>query len=202
MSELVGVVLAAGLGTRFEAGNKLVATVEDEPIVRRAVRSLAEAPLDRTVAVVGHDDESVRDAVESHADETIGNAEYERGQSRSVRLGARDAREAGADAVVFLPGDMPCVDPETVRKLGAAYRGGDADIFVPTYDGQRGNPVLFDAVHFEDLISLSGDVGGRSLFDEGTVRRVSVDDPGIHLDIDTKADLQNVRQSDCGVGRS
>ncbi|GAB7021246.1 nucleotidyltransferase family protein [Halostagnicola bangensis] len=202
MTELVGVVLAAGLGTRFEDGNKLLATVEDEPIVRRAVRSLADASLDRTVAIVGNDASVVRDAVEPHVDETLKNDKYELGQSRSVRLGARYAREAGADAAVFLPGDMPCVDPETVRRLSTAYRDGGADILVPTHDGQRGNPVLFDAVHFDDLTSLSGDVGGRSLFAEGTVRRVSVDDPGINLDVDTEADLRSARQSDCGVGRS
>ncbi|WP_137290561.1 nucleotidyltransferase family protein [Natronorubrum halophilum] len=202
MVELVGVVLAAGRGTRFEGGNKLLATVDDEPIVGRSARALAGGSLDRTIAILGHDSEAVRDAIGPHVDETTINDEYERGQSRSVRSGARYAREFGADAALFLPGDMPCVDAATVRRLADAYRDDSADIVVPTYEGHRGNPVLFDAVHFDELASISGDVGGRALFDAANVRRVPVDDPGIHLDVDTAADLESVRQSDCDGGRS
>lgn len=202
MSELVGVVLAAGLGTRFEDGNKLLARVEGEPIVARAARSMSDAGLERTIATLGHDGAAVRRAVDPHVDETIQIDEYERGQSRSVRAGAQYARDATADAVVFLPGDMPCIDPATVRQLVDAYQQGSDGAVVPTYDDRRGNPVLFDAGHFDELASISGDTGGRKLFEDSDVRRVSTDDPGIHTDIDTRTDLWSVRQSGCDTGRS
>ncbi|AHG01245.1 molybdenum cofactor cytidylyltransferase (plasmid) [Halostagnicola larsenii XH-48] len=202
MTGLVGVVLAAGLGTRFEDGNKLLARVEGEPIVGRAARSIADASLDRTIATLGHDGPAVRRAVDPHVDETIQVDEYERGQSRSVRAGARYARETTADAALFLPGDMPCVESKTVRRLVDAYRSAGDGAVVPTYDDRRGNPVLFDAAHFDELASLAGDTGGRELFEKIDVRRVPTNDPGIHVDIDTRTDLWSVRQSGCDTGRS
>lgn len=202
MPELVGIVLAAGLGTRFEDGNKLLARVEGEPIVARAARSMVDASLDRTIATLGHDGSAVRRAVDPYVDETIQIDEYERGQSRSVRAGAQCARDADADAVLFLPGDMPCVDPATVHRLVDAYQSGSDGVIVPTYDDRRGNPVLFDAAHFDELASLSGDTGGRELFEDSSVRRVSTVDPGIHVDIDTRTDLWSVRQSGCDTDRS
>ncbi|RQH01416.1 nucleotidyltransferase family protein [Natrarchaeobius oligotrophus] len=189
MSEIVGVVLAGGLGTRYEGGNKLLATLpgDDEPLVRRAALSLAPA-VDYTVAVLGHESDAVGAAVEPAVDETAYNPEYERGQSASVRVGTRTARERRAAAAVFLPGDMPRVDPRTVERIVDAHRDGDADAVVPTTDGRRGNPVLFDAGLFDALLELSGDTGGRALFDDADVRRIDVADPGIHADVDTVAD--------------
>ncbi|TYL36985.1 nucleotidyltransferase family protein [Natronococcus pandeyae] len=197
MGELIGIVLAGGRGTRFEDGNKLLATVDGDPIVSHAARSLDVDSVDHTIAVLGHDADAVEKVVAAHVDETTYNPEYARGQSQSVRLGARAASERDADAAIFLPGDMPCVDETTVERLVEAYRDGRHDVVVPTSDGQRGNPVLFDAAQFDTLQELSGDTGGRAVFETADVHRIAVDDPGVHLDVDTVADRERLRQSDC-----
>jgi molybdenum cofactor cytidylyltransferase len=198
MSDLIGIVLAGGEGTRFDGGNKLLATLDEAPIVSHAARSLNGEAVDHAVAIIGHDADAVRGAIEPHVDEIRENQAYERGQSRSVRLGTRVAGERGADAVLFLPGDMPCVDRATVDRLAAAFRDGDHTIVVPTYEGRRGNPVLFDASHFDALRDVTGDTGGRALLERNAAHRVPVDDPGIRIDVDTVADLERLRQSDCG----
>lgn len=191
---IVGVLLAAGTGSRFDDGNKLLADVAGEPIVRRAGRTLAKAPVDRTIAVVGYEGDRVRDALDGVVDRVVNNPDYEAGQSESVRRGVRAARETGADAIVFLPGDLPCVDPDTVATLLAAFRESDADIVVPVIDGDRGNPVVFGESLFNALASVSGDVGGRALFAERAVRRVTVDDRGVLRDVDTVADLRELER--------
>lgn len=202
MREVVAVVLAGGRGTRFEDGNKLLATVDREPIVSRAARSLDVNGVDYTVAILGHEADAVREIVAPTVDETRNNPEYARGQSRSVRVGTRAASERGADAALFLPGDMPCIDESTVKRLVETYREDRHDVVVPTYEGQRGNPVLFDATHFDALRDVTGDTGGRALLEAADVHRVPVDDPGIRIDIDTVADLERLRQSDCGDQRA
>ncbi|UHQ98439.1 nucleotidyltransferase family protein (plasmid) [Natrinema zhouii] len=197
MSTVVGVLLAAGTGSRFEDGNKLLARFEDEAIVSHAARTLATAPLEHTIGIVGHDADRVRPVVSEFVDDTIDNDDYSHGQSRSVRLGARAARESDADAALFLPGDMPCVDPATVRAVVDGYSDGSEGIVAPTDGDRRGNPVLFDVRHFDSLTSVSGDTGGRALFESGDVRLVPVDDSGIATDVDTVADLRRLRHSGC-----
>ncbi|RQG93101.1 nucleotidyltransferase family protein [Natrarchaeobius halalkaliphilus] len=188
MGEIVGIVLAGGLGTRFEDGNKLLATVDGEPVVRHAARTLAVPAVEYTIAVLGHDARTVGQAVSADVEETVSNPDFAEGQSASVRAGTRAARERDADAAIFLPGDMPRVDPETVTRVVETYRSDGGEVVVPSFDGKRGNPVLFDGTCFAELLELSGDTGGRALFDAADVRRVAVDDPGIHRDVDTVAD--------------
>ena len=196
MTSVLGVLLAAGQGTRFEAGNKLLAEIDDEPVVDHAARTLVATRIDDVLAVLGHDADRVEDALADLADldlRTVRNPDYEEGQATSVALGAQIADEEGFDAALFALGDLPCVAPETVRQLVETFEQGDAGIVVPTHGGQRGNPVLFGRDHFEELAGLSGDRGGRTLFESHPVERVPVDDPGIHRDVDTVADLERTR---------
>ena len=197
MATVLGVVLAAGRSTRFETGNKLLAEIGGEPVVVYAARTLFGSAngVDDALAVLGHESGRIEDALADLNLRTVKNPDYGTGQATSVALGARIAAEEGFDAALFVLGDLPCVAPGTVRQLVETFEQADAQIVVPTHDDKRGNPVLFGRQHFEELASLTGDRGGRAIFETHPVERVPVDDPGIHLDVDTVADLQRVRDS-------
>lgn len=185
-----GVLLAAGTGSRFDEGNKLLAALDGQPVVAHAARTLTESNLDEVVAVVGHDREQVAEALPPES-AVVTNTDYRAGQSASVRRGVEAARERGAESVLFALGDMPRVAVETVDEILRAYRKSSdrPGIVAPRHGGQRGNPVLFDAGHFDALADVSGDRGGRALVDSEPVSWVDVADPGIHEDVDTLADL-------------
>jgi molybdenum cofactor cytidylyltransferase len=185
-----GVVLAAGRGTRFEGGNKLLANVDGTPIVRRAAETLRRSAVDELLAVVGHEADRVMDALDDLDVSVRRNENYAAGQSTSVRTGVDAARDADWDAVVFVLGDMPFVRPSTVDALRTAYESGDGSIVAPAYEGQRGNPVLFGRRHYDALADVSGDRGGRRLIEthENAVL-VDTDDPGVTRDVDYRADL-------------
>jgi molybdenum cofactor cytidylyltransferase len=191
---VAGVLLAAGTGSRFRSGNKLLATVDGEPVVARAARSMLSA-LPAVVAVVGHDADRVG-AVLSAVDDggrlaVVGNPDYREGQATSVRAGVRAAGDA--DAVVIALGDMPRVTPETVGALVRAYRGGAGTALAAAFEGRRGNPVLFDAEHFAALTAVDGDTGGRAVLLSGDRSAlVETGDPGVCRDVDTVDDLDRV----------
>ena len=189
---VVGVLLAGGTSSRFGEANKLLAELDGDPVVRHTARTLLDAGLESVVAVLGHEAEAVRAALDGLPVRTVDNPDYEEGVSTSVGCGV-DAG-ADADAIVFLPGDMPVVDPETVALLVDAYRGGLGTALAAANGKRRGNPVLFDRVHFEELARVEGDVGGRSVLrsapDGGLIE---TDDPGVHRDVDTEEDLSEVR---------
>jgi len=184
-----GVLLAAGRGTRFEGGNKLLAEVDGEPVVRRAATTLTGTPLDGVVAVLGHEAEAVKAALEGLDLATRYNEDYAGGQSTSVAAGVAAARERGWDAAVFALGDMPFVDADTVETLLGAYADRAGTVLAPAYEGTRGNPVLFDRRHFDSLADVTGDRGGRDIIEAaGTL--VTVDDPGTRRDVDRRRDLE------------
>lgn len=190
-STVGGVLLAAGESTRFESGNKLTATVDDTPIVRRSAESLVESRLDEVVAVVGHEEAAIRDELSSLDVSFLANQHYQEGQSTSVRAGVEAAQTRAWDATLIALGDMPFVNAETIDALVSAYLSGRGTIVVAAYEGKRGNPVLFDAEHYEPLTDVTGDKGGRRLIEghEDSVL-VETDDPGTVRDVDYEADIE------------
>jgi len=189
---VAGVLLAAGTSSRFGEANKLLARVDGDPIVRRAGRTLAGADVSPLLAVVGHEAERVREALSGLGYRIVENPAYARGQATSVRagIGALD----GVDAVVLALGDMPFVDPATIDALVRTYRAGTWTALAAACRGRRGNPVLFDATHFDALTDVEGDVGGRAILLDGDASAlVETGDPGVLRDVDTRGDLDEAQ---------
>jgi molybdenum cofactor cytidylyltransferase len=186
---VVGVLLAAGDSRRFGDRNKLLVEVDGEPMVRRAAWSLVDAGLERVIAVVGHEADRVRDALAGLDVETVENPAYADGQATSLAVGTRAAREAGAAAICYALGDMPWVRPSSIEELVRAYLADAGDPLAVAYEGDRGNPTLFDARHFDALEAVDGDIGGREiLLTDERAALVETGDPGIRRDIDEPGD--------------
>ncbi|MFB6270826.1 MAG: NTP transferase domain-containing protein [Halobacterium sp.] len=190
-ASVAGVLLAAGTSSRYGDANKLLADVDGTPMVRRSAATLLDAGLSPVVVVVGYEADRVRDALEGLDVAFAENPDYESGQASSVRAGVRAVERASADvdAAVFALGDMPFVSPESVRALVAAYEAGEGSALAAGFDGERGNPVLFDAAHFPALAGREGDVGGKHVLlsaDDAAV--VETDDAGVRRDVDRPSD--------------
>lgn len=186
---VAGVVLAAGTSSRFGETNKLLATVEGEPLVRRAVETVLAAGLAEVAVVVGYEAAAVRSAVSDLPVRAVENPDYADGQATSVRRGVAAVDDA-ADAALFALGDMPDVAPATVETLVDAFAAGAGDPLVAACEGRRGNPVLFGRGYFDRLAAVEGDTGGREIIlaSEGT-RLVETGDPGVLRDVDRPEDL-------------
>jgi molybdenum cofactor cytidylyltransferase len=187
-ASVAGLLLSAGESSRFEGGNKLLATLDGEPLVRHAALSLVDARLEPRIAVLGNDAPTVETALDGLDFEFVHNPDYAAGQSASVRRGV--AALSDVDAVVIALGDMPRVDPASMRALVRVYESGRASALAAACDGKRGNPVLFDRRYFDALTDVDGDTGGREILLEGEHSAlVETGDPGVLRDVDTRADL-------------
>ena len=190
---VAGVLLAAGTSSRFGEANKLLATVDGDPLVRHAARSLAAADVDSPVAVVGHGADRIERALDGLGFSVVYNPDYEQGQATSVRVAINALDDV--TAAVFALGDMPCIRPQTTTALVAAYRAGRGTALAAAHEGERGNPVLFDSYYFDALADVEGDVGGRHILLSGEDSAlVETGDPGVTRDVDTSADLDDLRR--------
>lgn len=184
-----GVLLAAGMSSRYGDCNKLLEPLNGEPIVRHAARSLVESNVDAVTVVVGYESEGVKEALTDLDVDFWENDEYAAGQSTSVRAGVRAAAKGGADAALVALGDMPRVSPDSIDLLVAAYKRELGDVIAAAHTGRRGNPVLFDARFFEALTDLKGDTGGRELLrDAEEAVAIETSDPGVRRDVDRPED--------------
>jgi molybdenum cofactor cytidylyltransferase len=107
------------------------------------------------------------------------------GMGDSIAAAVRATRDAPGWLV--LPGDLPLIRPESLRRVASALtRDG---IVVPMHRGERGHPVAFGASFAEALVTLSGAEGAASIVRAHVPLKMEIDDPGIVADIDTLADL-------------
>jgi molybdenum cofactor cytidylyltransferase len=187
---IVGVLLAAGASTRFNANKLLHALPDGTPIAVAAATNL-RAALDRVVAVVRPDVPELGRALGEAGVEVSVCAEAVSGMGHSLAHAIAATPEASGWVVALA--DMPFVSPETIRSVAAALRDG-AELAAPSYRGMRGHPVAFAARYRDDLEALTGDAGARALLkrDHERIRVVEVDDPGVLRDIDTPDDLNAV----------
>lgn len=187
MGDIVGILLAAGSGSRFGGGKLLHPLADGRPLVLAAVAGL-QAACGRVVAVVRPGDGELATTLAVAGCEVVIAAEAARGMGHSLAAGVRAA--AGAAGWLVGLADMPGIAPATYRLVAEALGAGHA-IAAPVWEGRRGHPVGFAARWYDSLSALAGDTGARALLTAApdAVYPVPVADPGIILDIDRPADL-------------
>ena len=184
---IAAIVLAAGQSRRMGRINKLTAELDGVPMVAHVVDTVAETAAEPVVVVVGHEAERVRDALAGRDVTFVENPDFATGLSSSLKR-AIAALPGDIDGAVVCLGDMPNVSPRHIERLIAAFDPAqDRGICVPTFDGKRGNPVLWDRRYFEEMVEIAGDVGARHLIGShaDAVWEVPMEDGGVLLDLDT-----------------
>lgn len=183
--EIRGLLLCGGKASRF-GGDKLLAG--DPPIVAEAARNLKDA-LGNALAVIPLGKAGLRSVLEGAGCEVLETDRTTQGMSGSLAAGV-EATEGARGWIVAL-GDMPRVRGATIRDIAHAL--GEGAVIAAPVDarGRRGHPVGFAEALRDELLSLEGDVGARSVLARhaGEIRALPTDDAGIFIDIDTADDL-------------
>lgn len=181
------IILAAGRSTRSGTTNKLLMRMNGHTVIRQTVARVAEAGFDEPIIVTGYQAEDVNTALSGISYRHIHNPGYASGMASSLKLGL-SLLDKGTEFACVCLGDMPLVNAATLKALAsAATRFSEFKVFIPTFNGKRGNPVLWQADMFPLLGNIRGDKGGRQIIHdhEDLVCEVSVEDHGILIDLDT-----------------
>ena len=121
---MTAIVLAAGEGTRMKSRHpKVMHKLLDRPLVSWVTRAAREAGAGHIVVVVGHGADEVRAHLADEGDvECVEQAER-LGTGHAVRV-ALEATGVDSDPVVILNGDLPLIEPATVRAFADAVADG------------------------------------------------------------------------------
>lgn len=188
----VGVLLAAGRGSRFDpTGNisKLLQKIDGLPIVCLAAAALREACTE-LIAIVRPSSSELKLWLKQAGCIVIECPDAHSGMGHSLAWGIAEAdRLYNPDIIVVALGDMPFIKPSTIEQLIAAI-SPEVQAASPEFMGQRGNPVAFGRTVFEQLGQCRGDRGAIAVLKEGQLHLISVTDPGVLRDIDSPEDLK------------
>ncbi|MEM9739934.1 MAG: NTP transferase domain-containing protein [Pseudomonadota bacterium] len=183
------VLLAAGQSSRYEEGDKLLATFDDKPLMDHAAEKLRDDRVFRRVAIVGPEHLKRQNRLKTKGWMTLVNNDTKQGQGTSLARAATVLQDQpGLEAALVLLADMPCVPESHLRALRAAMEPGVQAVMTDV-DGVLGPPALFHRSVLTQLGTLSGDRGARGLFERlDTTRTVKLAAP-LAQDVDRVQDL-------------
>lgn len=187
------IILAAGRSTRMGA-NKLLADVGGRPMLRIAAETALASGARPVLVVTGHQSDAARAALAGLDIGFVDSPDYAAGLSASLKAGLRAVPPDCRGALVML-GDMPRITAAHLDALVAAFADDECRIIVPVHEGRIGNPLLWPADLFAEMLQLQGDAGARSLLSghADRVREVAVATDAIFADVDTPEALAAVR---------
>ena len=182
-------IMAAGSGRRF-GGNKLAADLDGKTLIRRALEAVPAAQFTAVTVVSQYED------IEALAGQfgfaAIHNDRPDLGLSHTIRLGTEAMRTC--DGILYMVADQPKLCQETVARLVEVFRQHPDKIVGAGHDGRRGNPNLFPARFFSELMAITGDHGGSSVIRAHEEAFLLVEtDPAELLDCDTPEALESLR---------
>ena len=161
------IVLASGRGERFLASggatHKLKALLAGKSVLQHTLDAVKASGLLWHLEDAGHP-----------------------GMGDSIAAAVRAT--SGAAGWMILPGDLPLIQPQTLRDLAEAQP--ECDVLAPVHRGRRGHPVRFAARFGPTLMALTGDQGAAGIARAAGVTEWVVGDAGCVTDIDTMQDLQ------------
>ncbi len=177
------IILAAGASTRM-GHPKALTPIRGVPALTLVARTARSAGADPVIVVLGADMEKTFFAVPADA-QAVRFADWRRGRTASLKAGIRGLLEPCP--ILVWPVDHPLVTASTLKRLLAAQ----GEIRVPVHEGKRGHPTVFATDAARGILALRDDEPLHNLLhaDPRRVVEVHVQDEGVLLNLDTRADL-------------
>lgn len=179
------IVMAAGNASRF-GENKLLATVDGQTMIERTLRAVPAHRLCSVCVVTQYP--AVAALARTAGFFVVENHHPAWGISHTIALGLQAM--PSLDAALFLVADQPYLQRQSVERLLDVYAQSPAYITAVSHNGRRGNPCLFPARFFPELLALQGDQGGSAVIHahQDLLRLMEVDALQLR-DVDTPQQL-------------
>jgi molybdenum cofactor cytidylyltransferase len=192
------VVLAAGGSSRFGSPKQL-AHWQGKSFIEHVVDTALASPARPVVVVLGAEVTQSQALLAGRPVQVVLNSAWAEGQSTSMKAGLATL-PPNIHSALFLLVDLPGVTPEVMSALIQRHRQTLAPLVWPEYEGQRGNPILFDRALFSELAQVQGDTGGRPVVMKykDQAEKVAVAQWGILEDFDRPEDLENLQAGGSG----
>ncbi|MEG2337881.1 MAG: selenium cofactor biosynthesis protein YqeC, partial [Clostridium sp.] len=179
---IAAVIMASGFSRRM-GRNKLTMKINGISMIRRVALAATRSNLNKIVLV--YRDDYVLDEIDDLPIALCKNTEAESGQSMSIKLGINSLNN-NYRGYMFMVSDQPFLDSNIINAVINNFNAKDDYIALPYYGDKKGNPVIFPSYLREDLLSLSGDNGGKVVIEKcEKINKVFVKDEVKGIDVDT-----------------
>ena len=186
------ILLAAGQSKRMNGENKLTKKIQDIPLIKYSVKNILASSIDELIVVLGYQKEVIERIIDKNEKvKFVFNKNFESGMASSIKTGLNNLSEK-TEAFFICLGDMPMVSHDIYNQLIKSK--DNKEIIVPTYKGQRGNPVLFDKSMKEKVLDIRGDVGAKKILElnKDKISNLEINNQSISKSFNTQGDFSSL----------
>ena len=181
------ILMASGEGRRF-GGNKLLASFEGQPLIRRILSATDTDLFSRRIVVTRHSE--IADICRESGIEAI--LHHRPDRNDTVRIGLEGFGKTLPDGCMFCPCDQPLLSKATVEALARAFWERPDGIYRLSWQNIPGSPIIFPKAYYEALKALPKGKGGSHVIRSSNlrVRCVEAASEWELKDVDTVEDLK------------
>ena len=186
------ILLAAGQSKRMNGENKLSKEIQGIPLIKHSVKNILASSIDELIVILGYQKDIMEKLIDKNEKiKIIFNKDFESGMASSIKTGLDNLSEK-SEAFFICLGDMPMVSHDIYNQLIKSK--DNKEIIVPTYKGQRGNPVLFDKSMKETVMNITGDVGAKKILElnKDKILNLEINNQSITKDFNTQGDFSSL----------
>lgn len=190
MDEVWAIVLAGGASTRMKR-QKLLLPFNEKSIIETVVENAAHSVQMNIMVVLGSHRTEIHRQIGNIPVHFCFNENYPDGMLSSVICGFKSLPKSATAALLFL-GDQPQIPYEVTNLVVETWRHNNKGIVIPTFNGRRGHPALFETKYTPEIEKLDPEKGLRALSEKykNDVLEVECNISAILRDIDTPEDYQ------------
>ena len=185
------IILAAGSA---EGGKDLrpLICVGGRPMIRRIADTLAELSVSPVIVVTGSRQGAVRKCLSGFNAHYVFNRRYAATDMlASLKLGLKEIDRPGCERILVIPSDLPLVSANTISLLLQA----DGEAVIPSYNGQRGHPIVLSAAAAAKIEGFEGEGGLREAINTLTEPLViPVQDRAVLMDVNSREEYNELAE--------
>ena len=191
------ILLAAGLSRRMGNVNKLLLDIDRQPMVRR-IAALYRSLFSSVTVVTGFEQNKIQAALTGLDVALLFNPNFETGRQSSARAGL-EVQNLDGEGVMIALADQPQLTRSDILDFTKAFLASETPkVFVPVFEAQRGNPIIFPSHFIREMRSGDGPLDGRKFIQDNPerVHKFPVSRSAFIADLDTPLDVAQWRKTD------
>ena len=194
ISENIGIIiLAAGKSARLGSAKQLL-NYRGKSLLQHSIDAARDSLAKTVIVVLGSEMEKIKQELDQSKIQLVNNPLWENGMASSIHFGIQKLKNIlpEADGAIFMVCDQPFVTSALLNKLIDKHNITGKNIVASKYADTLGTPTLFHHSFLEELASLKGDTGAKSLIKKYKNQSEFVNFDLGSIDIDTRENYLNL----------
>ena len=196
MKNIAILVLAAGKSSRMNSIKQLE-KINNKTLLELTIQKIQAFYTATIFCVLGANAGKIKSAINTDNIQFIQNDHFEDGLSASILSGIEyfKKKELNFDGIFILLADQPAIEVTYLEAMLNLFEENKELIIASNYGTKLGVPVIFPKKYLPQLLLIKGDKGAKEFINKRKDLTLCPKQTTNFLDIDTKEDLQNYKNS-------